>query len=48
MSSVSTFEGLAKGVTLDGLGNDDCWLTLVLGCGLVGRVDLLVVVTTAS
>ena len=48
MSSVSTLEGLAKGVTLDGLRDDDRWLTFVFGCGFVGSVDLLVVVATTT
>ena len=47
VGDVLALAGLAHSVALDRLGQDHCRLAGVLGCGLVGGMDLLRVVAAA-
>ena len=47
MGGVSTLERLAKAEALNGLGQNDRRLPLVLDGRFVGRIDLAVIVATA-
>ena len=47
VSCIATLKRLTKGVALDGLGQDNGWLPLVLHGCLVSRVNLAVVMATA-